>query len=1063
MRKLLILLAIPFMAMQVAFAQKAVEGVVLSSDGDPVVGAAVVGQGTTIGDFTDERGEFSLNVPENVNILVVSFIGMQTQEVVITGERLSISMAPSDVTLDEVVVTALGIKRDERSLGYSVQEISGENTSYVRDQNVVSALSGKIAGVQVSSASGASLGGSANIRIRGANSLTGGQPLFVVDGTPISNGNFSASYRGLDFGNLAQDINPDDIESISVLKGPSATALYGNRAANGVVLITTKSGNSRRGIGVDVNSSVTFENVYILPNYQNEYGGGYTQDFIKYTDPVDGKEYNTLNYAADESWGPKMDGTMYRPWWSWYPGTADYGTEIPMQAQPDNVRNFFETGLTYNNSVSLSGGNENTSFRLSYNNVTQTGVIPNSSLKRNNLGINAKTKLTEKLTLSTSLNIANNAGHGRPTFGYTTGNVVWSMNQWFQRQLDMDRLRDYRNPDGSLRSWNIRSPENLRPLYWNSPFFDVEQDLTTDSRDRYFGNFALKYEITDNLSISGIVRRDSYSQRYEDRIGSGGLDQDRYQEFVANAIEDNFEFLAQYDNNFGPFSLNINAGANIRKNDYHSNFMGTVGGLNAPNLFNIKASIDRPSVTSFVSEKIVRSVYGAASLGFNDMVYLDATLRNDWSSALPTDNNSYLYPSVSASFIFSELWGQSDLFSYGKIRASFAQVGSDIGAYQTNFTYNAGNPYGSTPTFSLPNTLINEGLLPALSSSYEAGIDLRFFNNRVGLDVTYYKNNATDQILTLQVPGSSGFSSAIINAGNISSEGVEIAVNITPVRNKDFQWDININAARNRSQTVELADGLDNFQLGRWGWGGLSINAPVGEEWGQFRGRGYKLFQATDAEGNEVDHPSNGMRIVDENGYVKEDNKELGGFLPDWTGGFRNTFVFKGFELTGFVEFQVGGQFHSVTKMFNAYSGLSTETVGLNDKGNPVRDPLDQGGGVRVSGVDADGNAAEYYVESQNFWSGNMFANNEAWLYDQSYVKLRELRAGYTFPKSWYQKLPIQNVNLSVIARNVWLIFSNVDGIDPSEISPGSNAYVFQENGILPGVRSIGANLRLSF
>ncbi|MEL6804968.1 MAG: SusC/RagA family TonB-linked outer membrane protein, partial [Bacteroidota bacterium] len=367
--------------------------------------------------------------------------------------------------------------------------------------------------------------------------------------------------------------------------------------------------------------------------------------------------------------------------------------------------------------------------------------------------------------------------------------------------------------------------------------------------------------------------------------------------------------------------------------------------------------------------------------------------------------------------------------------------------------------YGSTSTFSLPNQLVNEELRPALSSAYEAGLDLRFFNNRVGVDIAVYQRVNIDQILSITVPGSSGFSSALINAGNITSRGVEIALNATPVRNDNLTWDMNLNWARNRSEVIELADGIDNRRLDGWGWGGFSINAPVGEEWGTMRGRGYAIYENE----NDPNDPANGQRIVNENGYVFENNKTLGTLLPDFTGGFRNTLVFKGVELTAFVEFQKGGSFHSVTKMFNAYSGLSTETVGLNDKGNPLRDPVDQGGGVKVEGVTAEGETAEYYVEAQSYFSGNLFALNERWIYDQSYVKLRELRVGYTIPKKLLGSSPIQDLSLAVIGRNLWLIHSNVDGIDPSEISPGSNGYVFQENGILPSTRSIGVNLRLGF
>jgi TonB-linked SusC/RagA family outer membrane protein len=1052
MKKLSLVLMLFLFVAGTAVAQKMVSGTVNDQDGEPLIGASVLVKGTSQGTVTDFDGKFELEVPANATTLIISYTGFTSQEVEIGNQTsFDISLAEG-VLLTEAVVTGLGIEREKKSLGYAVQEVQGDAVNSVGDQNVVSALTGKVAGVQVISSSGAQLGGSANIRIRGANSLTGGQPLFVVDGTPISNANFSDTNRGRDWGNFASDINPEDIETISVLKGPAATAIYGNRGAGGVVLITTKKGKNRKGIGVTYTGSVTADRVYVLPEYQDEYGGGYTQDFLRATDPVDGQEYNVLNYAADESWGPRMDGTQYRPWWSWFPG-EDYGTQIPLSPNPDNIRDFFETGVTFNNSLALTGGNETTTFRLSFTNIQQDGVLPNSELDRTNIGINASTQLTDKLTLGTSVNFVDIAGLGRPSFGYVGQfNVVNSFNQWFQRQLDMDRLRDYKNPDGTFRSWNIRSPTNLRPLYWDSPYFTQFENAATDSRNRYFGNISLTYQVNENLSLAGFLRRDDYTFRNETRAASGGLDLDDYNEFVANSREDNYEFLANYNKNFGDISVDANFGANIRRNDYRSNSLGVEGGLNAPNLYNLKASTDRPTATNFVSEKVVRSLYGGANFGYKSFLYLGFTLRNDWSSALPVENNSYLYPSVTGSFVFSELMNSSFL-SFGKIRGSFAQVGSDIGPYQTQFTYSAGTPYGSVPAFTLPNTLINEDLRPALSSSYEVGLELRFFNDRLGFDFTYYNNDAEDQILTLTVPGSSGFGAAIINAGNINSNGFELAMNVSPVRSSKFNWDIYLNAATNTSTVEELADGLDNRQLSSWGWGGLAVNAPVGGEWGQFTGRGYTYFNGDESK-----------PIINEDGSpVRTNNKNLGGLLPDWTGGFRNVIDFNNFSLSAFIEFQIGGQFHSVTRMFNAYSGLGAETVGNNDKGNPIRDPVSQGGGVRVDGVLADGTPHTVYVDPQTRYSDHLFAMNEEWMYDASYVKFRELSFGYNFPSKILGNTPIRSLKLSLIARNLWLIHTNVDGLDPSEIPPGSSNYVFQENGALPGVRSLGLNLRVGF
>lgn len=1069
MKKILFLLTVFLLSMGALMAQQTVSGTVTDSrTGEAIEGVAVIAYGTTVGTYSNEDGAYTIDVPGSADKLIFRFVGKKTIEKTISGSNMDISLANDDLQLDEVVVTALGIKRDEKSLGYSVQQIDGDKVSSVREQNLASALSGKIAGVQAVGSSGASLGGSARIRIRGANTLDGGgAPLWVVDGTPIANDNsrFSSSYRGSDFGNLAQDINPDDIETVTVLKGPSATALYGNRASYGVILVTTKKGNKRKGIGVSINSSLSLDNVYLLPEYQNEYGGGYTEDYIDWVDPKDGKTYKTLNYGADESWGPKMDGTQYRPWWSF--GDDDsYGTTIGMSAQPDNIQNFFNQGKNVNNSVSLSGGNNNNSFRLSFNNTQQTGVIPNSSLNRTNVGLNAETKLTSRLTVSTSITVSTNDGKGRPKFGYESNgnNQLQSFNQWFQRQVDMEQLRDYRNPDGSLRSWNIRSPENPRPLYWDSPFFSAMENFSTDTRDRYFGNMGLNYELNENLSVKGTVRRDWYNQRIEKRIATGGLQQDSYSELVAQKQEDNFELLALYNNEFGDITFDANLGGNIRKNDYHENYVATEGGLSAPNLFNISASNDRPITTSYIEQRIVRSVFGSASLGFKDILYFGASFRNDWSSSLPVENNSYFYPSVNATFIFSELWDNDlSLFSYGKLRVSYAQVGSDLAPYQTAFAYGAGTPYDISPTFNLPGTNPNPNLEPTRSNSFEAGLDLRFFEGRVGIDFTYYQNTNLNQIIRLPVPGSSGFASSWVNAGRIESEGIEISLTATPIRTKAFNWDMAFNIARNQSVVVKLTDEVTNHRLDGWGWGAFSINAKEGEEYGMMIGSGFTYFQAEDGEGNPIDHASNGEIVIGEGGdYQFNLNQNLGSFLPDWTGGIRNTFSYKNFELGAFIDFQVGGQFHSITKMFNAYSGLGIETVGDNAQGNPLRDAPDAGGGILVSGVLDDGTPHEVYVEAQEYYGG-MFALHERWIFDASYVKLREVNLAYRLPKKILANTPVNNLSVGLMVRNLWLISSSVPGIDPSEISPGSNAYVFQENGILPGVRTIGVNVKVGF
>lgn len=1074
MKKLLLAIVLVCGALGTVLAQqRTVTGVVTDQSGEGLIGASIAVKGTTTGTVSDFDGTYTIRVPETGGTLIFSYTGFSTEEVEIgTQSVINISLNEG-VILSEAVVTALGVQREEKALGYAVQEIESDQLTIAQDPNVISSLSGKVAGVQIISSSGASLGGSAKIRIRGVSGLTGGDPLYVVDGTPISNDNFSGSTGGSDYGNLATDINPNDVEKISVLKGPAATALYGERASNGVVLITTKKGNyGKKGIGVSVTSSLTADRVYILPNYQNEYAGGYTQTLEEYVDPVDGQTYKGLNYAADESWGPRLDGTLYRPWWSWLPG-EDYGKQIPLEAQPDNVRDFFETGLNNVNTVAINGGAENMGYRFSFTNQNQGGVVPNSELDKNIVQVNLNSEIVKDLTLEVNANFSSIEGLGRPSFGYSPirGNPVQSFNQWFQRQLDMSYLEDYRNPDGSFRSWNMRSPTNPRPQYWDSPYFSVYENFGTDSRSRYYGNIGLNYQVTDKLLIKGAIRRDDYTQRQEERIATGGLELDSYNEFVAQGREDNYELLAVFADNLGKFSLDATLGGNIRNNSYHSDFVSTVGGLTAPNLFNIEASVDRPNVNRVIRTKKVNSVFGSATLGYNSFAYLGVTLRNDWSSALPADNNGYLYPSLSGSFVFSELMN-SNVISFGKLYGSVAQVGADLNPYQTNLLYNFGaNPYGSSATFTVPNTLPNQDLLQTLSTSWEAGIDLRMFNDRFGINAIYYEGNVENDILTVQIPGSSGYSSALVNAGLFTSKGIELALYGTPVQTSNFNWDVRLNFARNRTTVERLYEDLGNYKLadgiGGTGWGGFSINAIVGEEWGLARGRGFVLDDA----GNYV--------INEEGRYVIDSNKDLGSILPDFQGGLLNTFTIGNFSINAMIDFQAGGQFFSVTKMFNAYSGLGEDTVGDNGLGNPVRDPVlnssgeavnsvlrgdaaPNSGGVLVEGVSESGEPLSVLVDPVSYY-GRLFGVHERWLYDASYIKLRELSIGYTLPKTKLGNLPVQSIGFSLIGRNLLLIDSNVEGIDPSEILPGSNNLVFEERGGLPGVRSLGARINVTF
>ena len=999
--------------------------------------------------------------------LVFSFIGFTTQEVAL-GNRtnITVTLAPDASQLQEVVVTALGIAREKKALNYAVQEVKADKLNFAREQNVGNALAGKVAGVQVLGQSGAKFG-NPNIRIRGVNSLTGGDPLYVVDGTVTD----------------ISQVNMDDVENLTVLKGPSATALYGNRASAGVIVITTKrakAGETR----LDVNHSTTLDMVALLPKYQNEYGGGYTQDFEKFEfDPTlhpaswaafNGQ--NLIDYSADESWGPKLDGTLHRSAASWLPG-PQFGQLTPFSPNPNNVRNFFEKPISNNTNIAFARGTDMAQSRISYTHIINNGIIPNSKQTRDY--VSAKNAITFAKNLTANLNInytaVNTQNQPADRYGSSGGTTpqnspvaisnstlngynqtIGSFNQWFQRQLSIDDLRNYQNPDGTYRSWNIGGPTDPRPKYWDSPYTQAYENTNKNRSSRLFGDIGLTYQIMPSLRVSGTVRRDQNNYYQEARIATGTLNaggKGAFSTLGSNSVENNYELLANYNQNFKDLSVVATAGGNIRYNRSDALFQATVGGLNAPGFYNIAASIDRPLSNNYLYERQVNSVFGNVSLGFRDFVFVEASIRNDWSSTLPAGNNSYLYPSVSAGLIFTELLPKNNVLSYGKIRAGYAQVGTDVGPYQTALSYSvpSGTAYGSNPSSYLPSQLPNLNLLPGLSSSYEGGIDLKFAHNRIGLEFTAYQNDNKNQIIPLPVAPTSGYNNAVVNAGLIQTSGLELHIYANPVRNPNgFTWEFDINADRNRTKVVSLVDGLDNYQIDGPQWRTLTLNARTGQDWGALYGQGIKK----DANGNNLIYSSGANAGL----YIKENNVYLGSVLPKFKGGWLNTFTYKNLTLRVNTDFVVGGKFFSTTKMFNAYSGLAAETAGLNELGKEKRSDPANGGGVLLDGVTEDGKPNTTRVDAQNLYENWLFALNERWIYDKTYVKLREVSFGYNIPKrmlgSW-----AKSANISFIARNPLLIYSAVGGgIDISE-----SETIWYEGGQLPPVRSFGVNVRLGF
>jgi TonB-linked SusC/RagA family outer membrane protein len=1051
MRKVLILFAALWLCSSAAFAQRTITGTITDMNGEALIGANIVVKGTAIGATTDFDGNYSIRLPEGSTTLVFSYTGYQTQEIIVGASNLVDIRMAEGVLLDAAIVTALGIEREEKALGYAVQELGGDEIDKARETNLVNSLSGKVAGVQINNSS--NLGGSSRVLLRGASSILGeNQPLFVVDGIPIDNANYSSFNQqraagGYDYGNMAQDINPDDIESISVLKGANAAALYGARAANGVILITTKKGKRQKNqpVGISVNSGFSVQEVFLLPNYQNQYGGGAGQTF-----GVNERGELIPDYGYDGSWGPEFnENTLVRHWDSYDAwDTENFQQVRPWVASPNNISNYFETGRTWNNNIALSGGSEDAGFRLSYTNVDVKGTQPNSTLKRNSLNFNGNVKLTDRLRSHVNANYVRNDGHGRPLTGYGES-VMSQFNQWYQRQLDTDRLKNYKNPDGTQRTWNRNSADDPAPHYWDNPYWERYENVQNDSRDRIFGDVGLAYDIMPWMTLSGRAMTDYYTDRRVERIAVGGVRESRYSEDVRTLQENNYEFILNFTdlNVSNDISLNAFVGGNKRVYGLNTNLAATQGGLNTPGFYNLSNSASEVSIIDNTFEKVVNSVFASASFGFKNFLYVDLTARNDWSSTLPAENNSYFYPSVSSSFVFSELLPRSNVLSFGKLRASWAQVGNDTDPYRLANTYFSLPNFRGSGAASLPNAQNNPNLRPENTTSFEVGTQLNFLRNRIRLDVTYYNSVTEDLIFNVSQSGASGFTSAIRNAGKVENKGIEVMLNFTPIQTAGgLRWDIGLNYAKNDNRVVELADGIDNIRLASLF--GVSVEARPGERYGTLMGFDYL-------------RDDNGNRLVNANGtYARTSTVvPLGSVLPDFVGGISTGLSFGGFSISGLIDFQSGGALNSLSNQWGKYSGMLDETVANNIREDGIVVDGVYAPGTMIDGVDVSGQQNQTELDAQtHFFVNQGFVVHAADVYDASFVKLRELRVSYMLPTSFISQTPFTGATISLVGRNLAILSKNVPNIDPQAAVSSGNIQGF-EGGQLPSERSIGVNL----
>ncbi len=1079
MKKIVFVMLCMVLSLSTILAQKTtVRGKVSDSKGAPVPSATVREKGTQNAVSADASGAYAISVDSKAT-LQISATGFATKEVSASNAG-SVSLVEITDNLSEVVVTALGIKREKKALGYSVQEVKGENLTVAKSIDVSSSIVGKVAGVQLVG-SPSSTFDNAQILIRGVTGLGPVAPIFVVDGTITDQ----------------SAVLMDNVDNLSVLKGPAATALYGQRAANGVVVITTKKGTRKKQSSVDVNLGYTMESQAILPPYQNQYAGGYTSSYataaaggldakgfspFHYNAAVHPASWAAFNnqpmieYGADESWGPKIDGTMYRAYWSWYPG-ADFGKLTPLTAQPDNVKNFFQNGRNLNNSIALTNSGEGYNFRFTYGNQNRTLILPGAKRDQHQIGINGSFDIGKVLTLSTDMIYTTQGTIGKPLEGYRLDglNITQNFNQWFQRQLDMERMKTYREPDGSLNSWNIGDPNGSAdikvygaPQYWDNPYFVLQENYGTSSSNRLVGNVGLNVKINSHLNIQSYVRMAQLSSLSDFRVAAGGLQLNSYEQGQSTSREMNYETNIMYKNKFGKFSVDALVGGNIRYNTADDMSWATAGGLSAPNYFTIGASIARPTTSVGYSRKKVNSVLGKVSVGYQDFLYLEGTLRNDWSSALPVNNNSFLYPSVSTSFIFSELLknsGTSNWLTFGKLRASYASVGSDIAFNQVNLAINNSALYGSNPSNSIGDQFRSGNIVPALTSAYEVGVEFRFFK-RIGFEAAWYQNNNKNQIIPLDVSPASGFTTAQVNAGNIQNTGIELSITGTPIVTRDFSWEVSLNWSKNSNKIVSLY-GASQTYLYSTNRFDTRLEHRVGAEWGMFVSR---KWRADATKAGEYQIQSTGQPEYDI-------NQDIGNVLPKWTGGMFNSFKYKDFDLTFSMDFQNGGMFYAETRNFNTGSGLSQETVGVNDKGFDTRDfpgtwtiagGMTGNGGIRIpgtfspaSGAANAGKTNNRYLPARNYWYTARQRDASNYLLDASYLKLREVRLGYRIPASVLASLKVvKSANIGLIVSNAWLIWANAKqyGIDPSELESFD-----REGGQLSQTRQVGVNIRVGF
>lgn len=1020
--------------------QQTVKGNVSDEQG-PVIGATVKVVGSSAGAITDLDGNFTLQC--NVgDILEISYVGYKTQKLK-AQPTMKIVLVEDGKVLGDVVVTALGIKRERKALGYGVSEIKGDELTKAKETNVINSLSGKVAGLVVQQTAGGAAG-STRVLLRGNTEMTGNnQPLYVIDGVPLDNTNFGSAglEGGYDLGDGISAINPDDIETMTVLKGPAASALYGSRASHGVILITTKKAEKDK-IGVEYNGSFTVDTQLAKwDDVQQIYGMGYGGQYSK--DTASG---------TNMSWGPKADN---------YEVEYFDGEKRPFMIYPNNVDGFFRTGFTAQNTAILSVNSGKTGVRFSATDMRNRDILPNTKMSRDNFNLRVNTS-AGPVDFDFTANYTCEDVKNRPALGDSQSNVGKNL-MTLASTYNYAWLKHYQTENGEYANWNGND------MYNKNPYWDLYKNINTTDKDVFRFTAKAIWNIDKHLKLQGTVGTDINNMEFEDFIcrTTPGMASGKLTNQIFNNRTLSAELLALYNNNWGDFDFNATLGGNIFKvNNKTSTFIG----LNQQ-MDNIIAIMNysEQSVRQDIYRKQINSLFGSASLGYRHTYYLEGTLRGDKSSTLPVKNNTYLYPSVSASIVFSEFIKANKFINYGKIRASWAKVGSDTDPYLLALNYSTGKYSYPGFTIGMINNTVqpNKDLRPTMTSSYELGLEMKFFNNRLGLDVTYYDQKSKDQIIRLASSSTSGYESRLINAGSIQNRGIEVALNGRVLAVKDFAWDMGVNFSKNSNKVKSLIDGMDYFELEQARWCGVSVGAEVGKNFGSIIG---KDFKRTD-DGQMIINAQTGLP------EVSDKTKTIGNASWDWTGGFYSTFTYKNFRLSAAFDVKVGADLFSMSMRSAYQTGKAKGTLEGREEwylseeariaaGKTIDEWRASGNarGLVVPGVIDNGDGTyrpnDIPVNPESFWKSAADNAPSIFVYDNSYVKCREITFGYTFPEKWLGRY-VKGLSVSFVARNPFIIWKNIPNIDPD--SGYNTSGLGLEYGSLPSRRSYGVNLNVRF